>query len=237
MRTSHRILAAAVFLACSLTCLAQDPQVSVVKGAPFSAQTTTESIQVLADGNRIVRKVTASIARDSEGRTRHDQHLPSTRLVAGKREELSVVIINDPVAGFAYVLDPQSQSARRTASLPAALVSGASGIATAELKSQSLGSQNVEGFQVEGRRITRMVPAGQAGNDRPIEVSVETWYCQELEMILMNKTIDPRTGETLYTVTEIRRAEPDKALFEIPRSFTIRDQTTEPPPEKPNARP
>src|SRR5437763_1564230 len=44
-----------------------------VKGAPYSAQAVTETIQTLADGNRIVRKTSSSVYRDSEGRTRSDQ--------------------------------------------------------------------------------------------------------------------------------------------------------------------
>src|SRR5262249_8635025 len=47
----------------------------VVTGAPYSAQAITEITQTLADGNRIVRKVTASVYRDSAGRVRRDQVL------------------------------------------------------------------------------------------------------------------------------------------------------------------
>src|SRR3954463_15557500 len=42
-------------------------------GAPYSAEAMTESTQTLADGNRINRKVTTRVYRDSEGRTRRDQ--------------------------------------------------------------------------------------------------------------------------------------------------------------------
>ncbi len=37
-----------------------------VTGAPYSAEAVTEMTQTLADGNRIVRSVSASVARDSE---------------------------------------------------------------------------------------------------------------------------------------------------------------------------
>src|SRR5689334_11482640 len=40
-----------------------------VKGAPYSADAVTETIQTLADGNRIVNRMTSSVYRDSEGRT------------------------------------------------------------------------------------------------------------------------------------------------------------------------
>ncbi len=47
----------------------------LVKGAPYSAQAVTESVQTLTDGNRIVNKSAAAVYRDSEGRTRREQTL------------------------------------------------------------------------------------------------------------------------------------------------------------------
>ena len=47
----------------------------VVKGAPYSAQAISETTQTLADGNRITRKSTTLVYRDSEGRTRREQSL------------------------------------------------------------------------------------------------------------------------------------------------------------------
>src|SRR5687768_8154494 len=38
----------------------------VVKGAPYSATTTTETVQTLNDGNQIIRKNESTIYRDSE---------------------------------------------------------------------------------------------------------------------------------------------------------------------------
>jgi hypothetical protein len=42
---------------------------TVVKDAAFSANSATEHIQTLSDGNRLTRKSTAHIYRDSAGRT------------------------------------------------------------------------------------------------------------------------------------------------------------------------
>jgi hypothetical protein len=47
----------------------------IIKGAPYSAEAVTESVQTLADGNRIVNKMTSQVFRDSEGRTRREQTL------------------------------------------------------------------------------------------------------------------------------------------------------------------
>ncbi len=43
-----------------------------VKNAPFSADAVSESVQVLADGNRIVRSSTSKMYRNSEGRFRQE---------------------------------------------------------------------------------------------------------------------------------------------------------------------
>jgi len=85
----------------------------LVKGAPYSAQAVTESVQTLTDGNRIVNKSTASVYRDGEGRTRREQTLKSIGPYASSGEPTVTVFINDPVAGTSYTLDPRTQTARK----------------------------------------------------------------------------------------------------------------------------
>ena len=78
----------------------------LTKNAPYSAEAVTESVQLLADGNRIVTKNTTHIFRDSEGRTRREQ------LNAAGTDVVSVNI-TDPSSGTTYVLDPASRTAYR----------------------------------------------------------------------------------------------------------------------------
>ena len=85
----------------------------LVKGAPYSAQAVTESVQTLSDGNRIVRKNTAQVYRDTEGRTRREQTLGYLGPYLPSGEETQTVFINDPVAGVHYILDPSSKTARK----------------------------------------------------------------------------------------------------------------------------
>src|SRR5262249_29098871 len=82
-----------------------------IKGAPYSADAVKEIEQVLLDGNRIYRRTTSSIYRDSEGRTRHEQSPIGIGPFAGADETL--VFINDPVASVTYVLEPRSRTARK----------------------------------------------------------------------------------------------------------------------------
>lgn len=84
-----------------------------VKGVPYSAQAVTESMQTLGDGNRIVRKSTATLYRDSEGRTRREQTLKAIGPLAADGEPAQTIFISDPVAGVDYALDVRSRTARK----------------------------------------------------------------------------------------------------------------------------
>ena len=65
--------------------------------------------QVLGDGNRIVNKTTASLARDSQGRTRREETMGMVGpwQVNGPK----LVFINDPTSQTNYVLDSNKQTA------------------------------------------------------------------------------------------------------------------------------
>ena len=81
-----------------------------VKGAPYSATTTSESVQTLADGNRISQTSTGSVARDSQGRTRQDTALPPIgNLSAAHLPHL--VFVRDPVAGTSFTLNLTDKTA------------------------------------------------------------------------------------------------------------------------------
>src|SRR5580704_16598687 len=67
-----------------------------IQGAPYSATVTNESLQTLADGNRIVQTSTGATARDSQGRTRQDAAL----LTIGNMSPADaprLVFLQDPV--------------------------------------------------------------------------------------------------------------------------------------------
>src|SRR5262245_34468809 len=89
----------------------------VVKGAPYSAQAVTESIQTLSDGNRIVNKSTSSVFRDSDGRTRREQTLKGIGGIGSGEEPIQTIFINDPVTGVSYALDSRSHVAHKTSAM------------------------------------------------------------------------------------------------------------------------
>jgi len=87
----------------------------VVKNAPYSAESVTETVQTLADGNRIVNKITSQVYRDSEGRTRREQTLKGLGPIGNGEEPLQMIFINDPVAGVTYSLDTHTKIAHKSA--------------------------------------------------------------------------------------------------------------------------
>ena len=78
----------------------------LVTGAPYSGEAITESIQVLADGNRIVRRTTARVYRDGKGRTRRE--------TLGPDGQVATITISDPSSGTSYIVDPGTNTVRHT---------------------------------------------------------------------------------------------------------------------------
>ena len=213
----------------------------VVTGAPYTATVITEMTQVLSDGNRIDNKSTASMARDSQGRTRREETMGMVGpwQVNGAK----LVFINDPTSQTNYVLDPNKQTVsvmKHQAFGPAPGTEPGFKVQFAgkgpgpeqqeEVKSESLGTQTMEGVLVEGKRVTRTIPAGQIGNAQPIEITSEVWTSPDLQVIVMSKHNDPRFGENTYQLTGIQRVEPDHSLFEIPSGYAVRNMPPMPPP-------
>jgi len=91
-----------------------------VKGAPYSATINNESVQTLADGNRIVQTTTGTIARDSQGRTRQDAALPAIGNLSAVGAP-HLVFIQDSVAGTSYTLNLTDKTAWKNPTPPAVI--------------------------------------------------------------------------------------------------------------------
>jgi hypothetical protein len=84
----------------------------VIADKPYSAESITESTQILGDGNRITHTNRARLYRDSRGRTRREHLLDGIGAWQTAGDPVSMVMINDPVKDTSYFLDPQAQTAR-----------------------------------------------------------------------------------------------------------------------------
>jgi hypothetical protein len=87
----------------------------LVKGAPYSADAVTETIQTLGDGNRIIRNSSAKIYRDSSGRTRREHAMKAVGPWAVSGEAPIMITINDPVSGVHYNLNSNTKTAHKMA--------------------------------------------------------------------------------------------------------------------------
>jgi hypothetical protein len=200
-----------------------------VTGAPFSATISTQTTQTLSDGNKINRTTTASIARDSQGRTRREMSLPAIGgWGASGQAAPHVVFINDNVAGARYVLQPDKKVARKSAWRQHGRDGGPQrsgqrrGGDQSNVTTTSLGTQTINGVTAEGTRTTRTIPAGEIGNANAIVITHERWYSPDLQMVVMSKRSDPFMGETTFQLTNIQKQEPDASLFQVPSDYAVK---------------
>jgi hypothetical protein len=202
----------------------------LVKDKPFAAEAVTETVQVLTDGNRIVRRNLTREYRDRSGRTRREQTIESlgpSSPVASKQ----IVVISDPVAKADYILDPVSKTVRRIGRSETSMAEDAMKKALMErlasrapagpgdVKKEDLGKRTIEGLECTGTRTTATIPAGQIGNERPIVAVTETWYSADIEAVVQSTTADPRFGETTYNLRGVQRADQPPQLFEFPADY------------------
>ncbi|MBI5269088.1 MAG: hypothetical protein HY856_05370 [Burkholderiales bacterium] len=310
--------------------LAELGSARVVKGAPYCADALHETVQTLADGNRIVRRQQSRLCRDGEGRTRQE-------LDRGGRQ---VVWLRDPVARQVWLLDPAQKTARRLgdgmhghwfneSALPAqdaeawrafaerareqARAAAEQGraaagqgrgaaeqarVAAAQARTQgsaapvvitrqgtdgkateihvlrlgdgaalptppappappvhmppgaapvppvppvpplvqwqaqqwaprgpgvvsALGNKDIDGVRAQGERTTWTIEAGKIGNEKPIQITREVWTAPDLQLTLMSRDMDPRRGEALYRLAQLKRGEPEAALMKVPSDYRV----------------
>lgn len=84
----------------------------VQKNSPLQADEVNESVQTLADGNRIVRNSTTKFYRNSEGRIRREGKSAFGNVFGTTFSFGDGVSISNPVQGQKYVLDSELKTAR-----------------------------------------------------------------------------------------------------------------------------
>jgi hypothetical protein len=213
-----------------------------VAGAPYSAEFVTESVQTLADGNRIVHRTSGRLYRDRDGRVRRE---------TDQNGAVVMIAVTDPVAGRSLTLDPVRKTARidSAVALPSDFNaqtpgraggsgargetggggrSGGSGTPAGrgrrlvgEQTEDKLADRTIEGLRATGIRRTTVIAPGSIGNEQPIRIVSEEWTSPDLQVRVLSDVSDPRTGRTKYKLTRINRANPDPALFQLPAGFKV----------------
>jgi hypothetical protein len=94
---------------------------------------------------------------------------------------------------------------------------------TGKATTKDLGTRDMAGVKAQGKLRSYEIPAGEIGNAKPIVVSDESWWSPELQITLYSKHSDPRSGDNIYRVENLRRDEPSAALFTVPSDYTVKD--------------
>jgi len=160
----------------------------VVKNKPYSARSITESTQTLADGNRIVQRNETRIFRDSQGRTRREQTLGGVGQWQTAGAPVTMITINDPVAGKSYVLDAVARTVREIGPFKVVTVHAQAGS---------------DGDRVELEKIwTAAVPAPAPlpGGEAVTVIRTETGGRHDVRMFARGVAVNaPFAGDTAVT--------------------------------------
>lgn len=216
-----------------------------VKGAPYSADAVNEVTQTLADGTHINRQETYSIYRDGEGRIRRESgdqawisdpvagetYVLDTKQLTARKIPLKGIIVSDKVrldtAQSAKLKAEGMAGGMNTVRVQGGVVSGYTvrfDGGESQDKAESLGKQTMEGVEVEGTRHTTVIPQGQIGNDRPLQMVHERWESSDLHVTILSKNTDPMSGDRVERLTNVRRGEPDPLLFQIPAGYQVKTE-------------
>jgi hypothetical protein len=202
-----------------------------VAGAPYAANRKTTHVQTLADGTTITHVTTGREARDADGRTYSERRI----LAPGDADESQATVnyqVNDPVTHTSMSWSSRSKVVNvfHTGG-PVTVKNGVIMSGTVRMVEtkpdgmEMLGSRTIGGVVAEGRRMTRIIPAGRQGNDQPITTITERWRSAELRITVLEVRNDPRTGTTTMELSDVQPGEPDAALFRAPEGYEVREQT------------
>ncbi len=201
----------------------------IVTGKPYTASSSTEIVQTLSDGNRIVQHSSSVIYRDTQGRVRREQTFAGVEAHPGETK----IFIDDPVSGTAFVLEPDQKTARRISSSREVMLKlerTSNTMANVKLPKldeqhdivqEDLGTKNVQGLPCTGKRQTITIPSGQVGNERPIAIVTETWFSPDIDAVVQSSTNDPRFGQTTYTLQNPQLKDQPNALFVVPADYRV----------------
>jgi hypothetical protein len=186
---------------------------------------------VLDDGSSVKKKTFNNIARDSQGRIYNERRSLVPDTFNGTPPVISMHIY-DPDTKLNTFLEVDTHLARQSVRLetaPAlAMAQGRGSVVPVNrpgYQEQDLGTESMENVAVHGVRKIRTVSAAASGTGKPVIVTDEYWYSEELHLNMLVKHDDPRTGQQIVTITQVNRAEPPASTFEIPADYKIVDET------------
>jgi hypothetical protein len=208
-----------------------------VVGEPYSAVQIHGRVQTLADGSTVSHHGHHFVARDAEGRVHVE-----VRMAEGQNGEPDTVMVfvMDPLAhtittwlSGAPNHPPNNTKVATVFKIPAAEKRPAapqtrpapseSSRPKPIITTEDLGTEQIQGLEVSGKRTTTIVPAGRSGNSAPITKTHEIWTSADLQLVVKQEWNDPRSGKRTVELEKISRTAPDPALFRVPPGYVVKD--------------
>ena len=90
----------------------------------------------------------------------------------------------------------------------------------AKRQHEDLGFKMIEGLNAHGSRNSYRQESSTDG--KALVSSDEQWVAVDLGVVVKSIHSDPRTGDTLFTLTNVTRGEPEPSLFQVPKGYTIK---------------
>ena len=202
-----------------------------VPNFPFSADVEIVSHIRTTDGAEHIVTTTEHIARASSGRIYNERRMLVPADFKGTPRLLGFLIY-DPSSRLSIRVDPMQHLAREV-TMRAPLQTPATSLAPQQqpklpgVTETDLGSQQMNGLQLQGIRKQRTIPAEMSGTGKPVVITDDYWYSPELAIYMTIRHDDPRTGEQLVAVTHVERHEPSAETFVVPPEYKVVDETTD----------
>jgi hypothetical protein len=205
---------------------AQDIFVTPIPNVPFSAVVNVERSAVESNGSVVVTKTIRDIHRDSQGRI-YNESREFVPVTSAKMPNVERIHLYDPKTRVSTMIDMQGRTFwtrtlnRPPETVPPALTASPSGNTLPQNEfttKEDLGMHEIDGVLAHGVRETQTIQSHGSG-EKELVIADEYWYSDELRINLMIQHNDPRKETVKLTVSQVTRAEPDPAVFEVPRGY------------------
>ncbi|GAA3755558.1 hypothetical protein [Terriglobus aquaticus] len=201
--------------------------VTPIANIPLTAVVDISTMRTLPDGTTELRRTANHIARSSSGKIYNERRM-LVPAAFQKQPPLLGIHTYDPQTRvsqnwtpFTDVVHTVTLSARQVTERKPFLVS------VPGTTDQDLGTSTMSGVSVRGLRRTRELSMqGTGPAAKPIHITDEYWYSEDLHLIMLEKHDDPRTGEQIVSIIDVKTAEPPAQLFTPPSNYHVVDETS-----------
>lgn len=125
-----------------------------------------------------------------------------------------------PTPGAASLLTPPAPPVPAVPP-PVARDGRATGSVNTQVTREKKSGHPYQGLNVDTDRTVETIAVGSIGNNKAIVTEHERYYSPELKTNVYVRRSDPRNGESVYRMVDVKRHEPDAQLFRAPAGYTM----------------